>query len=76
MTASLKGLPPVTQRLVGYRDLRTILLSWSGSHRAASIWRTTRAGGIAALARVEATIYIKLPPATLPAWNGRGLIAK
>jgi hypothetical protein len=23
---------------VGYRDLRIILLSWSGSHRAASIW--------------------------------------
>ena len=49
---------PVTQRLVGYRDLRTILLSWSGSHHAASIWRTRCAGGMAALARVEATINI------------------
>src|SRR5271168_3954108 len=66
---------PVTQRLVGYRDLRTILLSWSGSHRAASIWRTRRAAGIAALARVEATIYISCRRRTCPPGDRRGPIA-
>ena len=57
MTVSLRGLPACNTEACGYRDLRTILLSWSGSHRAASIWRTRRARGIAALARVEATVY-------------------
>ena len=57
MTVSLRGLPACNTEACGYRDLRTILLSWSGSHRAASIWRTRRARGIAAMARDEATVY-------------------
>ena len=43
MTVSLRGLPACNTEACGYRDLRTILLSWSGSHRAASICRTRRA---------------------------------
>jgi hypothetical protein len=58
MTASRRGLPACNTEACGLSRLKNHSALLVGLHRAASIWRTRRAGGIAALARVEATIYI------------------
>ena len=57
MTASLGVLPACNTEACGLSRLKNYSALLSGSHRAASIWRTRRARGIAALARVEATVY-------------------